>query len=153
MNVEVEIVFECIPTIKQAIDQKMFATVDIISLLIWFPALWTAGRRGHVYFAYLGEPCVVSNLETSKQRSRFNEEQQLDRPYKIWVKRENLAKAMVIVDRANSNRWRHPWCNCTSSISMLLYGHTRRYGWFGTRFGWQTRRVLRDVQHIQACQR
>ncbi len=152
MNVEVTICFECIPTIRQAFKQKMFATADLISMVIWFPALWTAGRLGHVYFAYLGDPHVVCNLETSKQRSRFNEQQELGVTYKIWVSRENLIKAMVVVDEANANRWRHPWCNCTTSISMLLYGHRNHYAWIGN-FGWATRRVIKDVQKLQAAQR
>ncbi len=148
---EVEIAFQMIPTIKQAIDEKMFADVDPLSLLIWFPALWTAGRYGHVYFAHAGVPYHVSNLQTSELRHKFNTEERLSYTFTLKVLRRNLAKATLLCEDANGNHWRHPICNCTHTISMLLYGEPNHYAWIG-RFGWATRRVLKDVQTLQAAQ-
>ncbi len=152
--IEVEINFECVPTIKQAIEQSMFADRDYMSWVVWFPALWTSGRYAHVYFAHAGVPYHVSNLKTSDLRHQYNTEQRFTHTYRIWVTRENLAKAMLMSEKANTKSVvGHLWCNCTHTISVLLYGHDRKYGLFGTRFGWFTRRVLRDVEMLQAAQR
>ncbi len=150
---EVEINFEMIPTIKQVLRKpSLFTEADWIERVIWFPALWTSGRYAHVYFASDGIPYHVSNLQTSELRHEYNTEKRYTHTFRIWVKKNNLLKAMEWVDKANGMGVGHLWCNCCSSISVLLYGHDRRYGMFGTRFGWFTRRVLRDIEHIAACQ-
>lgn len=149
---EIEINFEMVPTIKEAWREKMFGKANWWEIVIWFPALWTAGRYAHCYFAHCGVPFHISNLHTSQLRHEYNTEKRYTHTFKIWVDKTNLAKATLLVDQANKNPHKHLWCNCVSSISMLLYGHDRRYGMFGTRFGWFTRRALRDVEHIAACQ-
>ncbi len=149
----IEVNFECVPTIKEAIAEKMFATAYWWEILIWMPALLIAGRYAHVYFAYNGIPYHVSNMPTGQLRHDYNVEKRYTHTYEIWVPKANLLRAMVCVDEANKNYWRHLWLNCTHTISELLYGNRTRYGLFGTSFGAQTRRVLRDVQHIVACQR
>jgi len=152
--VEVEINFECIPTIKQAFYEGLFFNADWHERVIWFPALWTSGRYAHVYFAHDGVPYHVSNLKTSDLRHDYNTQQRFTHTYRIWVTRENLAKAMLLSEKANGKSLgKHLWCNCTHTISVLLHGHDRRYGLFGTRFGWFTRRVLREVETLQAAQR
>ncbi len=151
-RVEVEINFERIPTLREAIREKMFDTADWWEILIWFPALWVAGRYGHCYFAYQGVPYHVSNLPGSQLRHDYNMQKRYSYSFRVMVSRENLLRAMVCVDQANNNHWRHLWCNCTHSISELLYGNRTRYGLFGTSFGAQTRRVLRDVENVTLCQ-
>jgi len=149
-NVEITVSFGAIPTIKQAIEQNMFKTATLIELLVWFPALWTAGRLGHVYFSYLDQSYHVSNLSDSDLRHQFAGPSSHN--YTIWVSRANLVKAMVLVDEANAHPWFHPWQNCTHTLSMLIYGEPNHYGWLGS-FGWSSRSVLRDVQTIVAAQR
>lgn len=149
---EVEVNFEVVPTIKEAWREKMFGKANWWEIVIWFPALWTAGRYAHVYFAVNGIPYHVSNLHTSELRHQYNTEKRYTHTFKIWVDKTNLLKAMVCVDKANAMGVGHLWCNCVSTISVLLYGHDRRYGLFGTRFGWFTRRCLRDIEHISVCQ-
>ena len=154
-KVEVEINFERIPTIKEAfLGSRLFFSADWHERVIWFPALWTSGRYAHVYFAYIDVPYHVSNLKTSDLRHDYNTQQRYTHTYKIWVDKTNLLKAMMFVEKANGKSLvGHLSCNCVGSISTLLYGHPYRYGLFGSRWGWFTRRVLRDVQHIAACQR
>lgn len=148
-----EINFERIPSIKEAIQEKMFLTACWWEILIWFPALWSAGRLAHVYFAFDGVPYHVSNMPTSQLRHDYNTQKRYSHTFKVRVDKANLLKAMVMVDDANANYWRHGWCNCCSTISVLIYGHDKAYGLFGTRFGWFTRRVLRDVERLHAAQR
>ncbi len=149
----VEINFERIPTIREAFfGSRLFFSADWQERLIWFPALWAAGRYAHVYFAYQGVPYHVSNLKTSDLRHEYNTQKRYAYSYHIWVPKENLLRAMVCVEEANKNHWSHLWLNCTNTISELLYGNRTRYGVFGTSFGAQTRRVLRDVQNVALCQ-
>lgn len=149
---DVIVQFGKIPTIRDAFVEKLFSITTWQEMMIWFPSVWTAGRYAHCYFAHAGVTYDVSNMPTSKSRQIYNDKLNLTYTYKIRVLRKNVAKATLLCEEANANHWRHPISNCTHTISMLIYGEPNHYTWFGS-FGWATRKVLRDVQQIEASQR
>ncbi len=104
-----------------------------------------------MYFAHTGIAYHVGVLGDSKRRQEYNEAQRTTHTFRIRVTIENLAKATLLVEKAQRNPWFHPWHNCTHTISTLIYGYPDHYTWLGS-FGWGTRKVLKDVQALQAAQ-
>jgi len=149
-TVEIQICFEVIPTIQEAIDRKLFQDASPTELAVWFPALWTSGRWAHVYFRHANVSYHVTKLQSAEIRYKKTD----NGVYTIRVDMRNLAKATLFVEAANDKPWyMFATNNCNAAISILLYGHPRAYGLFGTSWGWFTRRVLKDVQNLQAAQR
>ena len=151
-TVEIEIGFLVIPTICEALanDTKFLKESSWVERLVWFPALWVSGRWAHVYIRHANVTYHVTKLQSADLRYQEN----IPGVYKIRVSIRNLAKATLFMEAANSKVWwKFPWNNCNAAISIVLYGHPRAYGMFGTSFGCMTRRVLKDVQKLQAAQR
>ncbi len=148
--VEVEICFEVIPTIQDVIDRSLFQEASLIEILVWFPALLTSGRWAHVYFRHAEVSYHVTKLQSAEIRYKKTN----NGVYKIRVDMRNLAQATLFVEASNTKPWyKFATNNCNSAVSILLYGHPRAYGLFGTSWGWFTRRILQDVQKLQAAQR
>ncbi len=148
---KVDICFERLPTWNEAWSEGMLPKLCLEEWALW-PVGWLmSGRYYHVYMVHNDTAYHISMLDGPEIRFRHK----TDKPaltFSIRVDRDNLTRAKLFVTSEEYSIRTAPWRNCNHQLGVLLYGDKHHYtSWFG--LGWFTRRVLYDVQRIQAAQR